>query len=171
MHYIKCGDVYSKPGLGSWALRLGFRRWIVAALAVCSIAQAQSKEPEPAPLPGCEDQVTAGGPGGKQDRFFPMPLDKVKTAATNALNALEFEVKKNASNTIEAHKSRHLGVFIGSGGENIKLSFKEASEGGQSGTQVTGETKKTVIGRLAQKNWTTAVLAQTACVLQKEANK
>lgn len=149
------------------------RFWL--ALAACGLllagatkAAAQKKDKEePAPLPGCEAEVKAGKEKGKQDRFFPMPLAKVKEAAVSALNALEFEVKKDSDNDIEAAKKRHVGVFVGSGGEKVALHFEESEEGGQKGTRVSGETKKGFVGRAGQKSWTNAVLAQTACNLQK----
>ncbi len=149
--------------------------WVLVAVAfiwVVSPTWAQDKQPqEPATLPGCEDQVRSGGPGGKQERFFPLPLPKVKAAATEALQALEFKVKKDTNDSLEAHKARHMGVFVGSGGEKVQLNFKETEQDGQKGTMVTGETKKNVVGIAGQKTWTGAVLAQTACVLQKDAQK
>ena len=143
-----------------------------ALIGAVSPAWAQDKQSqEPATLPGCADQVRSGGPKGKQERFFPMPLPKVKEAATEALQALEFEVKKDTNDSLEAHKARHLGIFVGSGGEKVRLDFREAEQDGQKGTMVTGETKKGFVGGAGQKTWTGAVLAQTACFLQKDAQK
>jgi hypothetical protein len=142
--------------------------WALPALA------AQDKQPqEPATLPGCTDQVRSGGPGGNQERFFPFPLLQVKAAATEALQSLEFEVKKKTKDEslLEAHKTRHLGVFVGSGGETIQLKLSEDEQNGQKGTMVNGKTKKSLVGIAGQKTWTSAVLSQTACVLQKNAQK
>ena len=149
----------------------------MAALLVCALvvgfpvsAQKKEKEKEkskePAPLAGCEDDVKSGKEKGKQERFFPHPVDKVKEATKSALAALEFEVKKDDAKGLEANKRRHLGVFVGSGGEKVVLHFTEAEENGQKGTRVTGETKKGFVGRVGQKSWTAAVLAQTACQLR-----
>jgi len=148
-----------------WVLVVGAITW------VASPAWAQDKAGEPSPLPGCEDQVRSGGPKGKQERFFPMPLATVKQAAIEAVQSLEFEVKKNTDNSLEARKARHMGVFVGSGGEKVRLEFREAEQDGQKGTMVTGETKKNMVGIAGQKTWTSAVLAQTNCVLQKGAQK
>jgi hypothetical protein len=115
------------------------------------------------------DQVRSGGPGGTQERFFPFPLPKVKQAATDALQSLEFEVKEKGGGSLEAHKARHMGLFVGSGGEKVLLNFREAEQDGQKGTIVAGKTKKNMLGIVGQKTWTSAVLAQTACVLQKGA--
>jgi hypothetical protein len=67
---------------------------------------------------------------------------------------------------MEASKRRHVSAVVGAGGERLILRFESAQRGGQSGTRVTGETKKSFVGRLAQKTWTTAVLAQIACNLR-----
>lgn len=143
---------------------------LAGGLLTTAPARAQKKEKdakEPAPLAGCEDtDVKAGKEKGKQERFYPMPMAKVKEAVVSALTALEFEVKKDSNNEIEANKKRHVGVFVGSGGEKVVLHLEEAEEGGQKGTRVSGETKKGFVGRAGQKSWTNAVLSQTACMLK-----
>src|SRR6185369_5804916 len=103
---------------------------------------------------------------GKQERFFPMPVARVRAAALGALDALEFKVNNDSAEEIEATKKRHFGV-IGSGGEKMVLRFEAAQEKGQRGTLVIGETKKGIIGRVGQKSWTNAVLAQTGCLLRR----
>jgi hypothetical protein len=150
----------------AWVLAAGAFIWVV------SPAWAQEKQSkEPATLAGCEDQIRSGGQKGKQERFYPFALPKVKEAAVEALHSLEFEVKKDTNDSLEAQKARHMGVFVGSGGEKVRLDFKEDEQNGQKGTMVTGETKKGFVGGAGQKTWTGAVLSQTACNLQKEAQK
>jgi hypothetical protein len=95
-----------------------------------------------------------------------MPVARVKEAAEAALGALDFTIRKDDSGEIEASKNRHIGVLVGAGGEREILQFEAATQDGQNGTRVTGETKKSFMGRLAQKSWTAAVLAQTACNLR-----
>lgn len=99
-----------------------------------------------------------------------MPLAKVKKAAAAALKTLDFHIRRNANNEIEASKRRHIGALVGAGGEKVILHFKETQQGGQNGTRVTGETRKTFVGRVAQKSWTNAVLAQTTCILREDAS-
>ena len=143
-------------------------------LALCTLAAVATAAPqkpakpsdEPKPLAGCESkEIKSGKEKGAQERFFPAPMAKVKETVVSALTALEFEVKKDSGQQIEAHKKRHIGVFVGSGGEKLVLRFQEAEEGGQKGTRVTGETKKGFVGRVGQKSWTGAVLDQTDCML------
>jgi len=95
-----------------------------------------------------------------------MPVEKVKKAALDSLALLDFTIHKNEGNEIEASKKRHIGAVIGAGGEREILHFMPAQEGGKQGTLVTGETKKSAVG-LAQKSWTSAVLAEIACNLRQ----
>jgi hypothetical protein len=129
---------------------------------------ADANKSEPAPVAGCEDaEYKSGGEKGVQDRFFAAPPEAVKRAAVSALGSLDFNIHKNSNNEIEARKNRHIGVVLGAGGERVILTFRKTERGGQSGTRVIGETKKSFVGRMAQKTWTDAVLAQIACKLRE----
>ena len=139
---------------------------------------AASATPEPAPPParpaaaarvqpapsGCEDaEYKPGKEKGVQEHFFPAPLETVKKAAAGAFTNLEFIIHKDANNEMEASKKRHLGIL--GGGERVTLIFERAQRGGQTGTRVSGETRKNKVARIAQKSWTNAVFAQIACKL------
>jgi hypothetical protein len=128
----------------------------------------QQDDVEPAPLAGCQDaESRAGGPNGVQERFFAVSMDAVRRATVQAFENLDFTVHKDTPGEMEASKRRHLSAVVGAGGERLILHFSAAKKGGQSGTKVTAETKKSIIGKLAQKSWTGAVLAQIACNLKK----
>jgi len=128
---------------------------------------AAAAEPEPAPLAGCQDaESRSGGPNGVQQRFFHASEDAVRSAALQALANLDFTIHKSSEHDIEASKKRHLSVVVGGGGEKVTLHFSGAKRNEQAGTWVTGETKKSITGRLAQKTWTSAVLAQISCNLR-----
>jgi hypothetical protein len=121
---------------------------------------------EPAPLPGCEDaQYKSGGQKGTEERFFAAPPDTVRNAALSALDSLDFRIHKKSDGEIEASRKRHLGAIVGAGGERVVLTFEVSKRGSTSGTRVTGRTKKHIVGYMAQKTWTDAVLAETACKL------
>lgn len=125
------------------------------------------QEPEPAPLPGCEDaESRAGGPKGVMERFFPASEDAVRRAANTALSTLDFQIHRNDQHEIEASKRGHLNAVVGAGVEHMILRFASVQRNGQRGTLVTGETKKTLVGRLTQKSWTSAVMAQISCNLR-----
>jgi hypothetical protein len=129
---------------------------------------AGESEPEPAPLPGCEDaEYRSGKVKGARQRFYPAPVDSVKRAAGAALRSLDFNIHRDAGNEMEASKRRHISAIVGAGGERLILHFDKARQGNQAGTLVTGETRKSFVGRMAQKSWTNAVLAQIACHLRE----
>ena len=131
-------------------------------------AAESEPEPEPQPLAGCEDaEYRSGNVKGARQRFYPAPIDSVKRAAGAALLSLDFNIHRDAGNEMEASKRRHIGAIVGAGGERLILHFAEAQQGGHAGTLVTGETRKSFVGRMAQKSWTNAVLAQIACHLRE----
>ena len=138
-------------------------------LASTVLAQKKDKEAnQPAPLPGCESkEIKSGKEKGKQERIFQAPMAKAKEALLGSLAALEFDVKKDEANDIEANKKRHVGVFVGSGGEKVVFHLEEVDQEGQKATKITGETKKGFVGRAGQKSWTGAILDQTNCILLK----
>jgi hypothetical protein len=118
-------------------------------------------------MAGCQDaESRSGGAKGLQERFYPASVEEVRKAAAQALVNLDFVIHKNDSHGIEASKRRHLSVVVGGGGEKLVLQYQRAQKGGQSGTMVTGETKKSIVGHLAQRTWTDAVLAQIGCNLR-----
>jgi hypothetical protein len=121
------------------------------------------KEPEPAPSATCDDPEYKSHKAGPEERFFPMPEDRVRAAVVSALKTLDFTVHKDEGDVIEASKNRHASVIIGAGGEKETLHFAAATQGGKQGTTVSGDTKKRMP---TQKSWTAAILAQTSCNLK-----
>ena len=111
--------------------------------------------------------IKPGNEKGKQERFFAYPLQKVKEATIDAMKSIEFEVKKDKGNELEAQRKRHVGVFVGSGGETVVVQFQEAEEGGAKGTRVIAETKKGFVGRAGQKSWSNAVLDEAERILKE----
>jgi hypothetical protein len=92
--------------------------------------------------------------------------DTVRQAAIQAFTNLDFTVHSSTTHDMEASKKRHLSAVIGAGGERVTLHFSTTKKNGQAVTRVVGETKTSLTGRLAQKSWTTAVLAQIGCNLR-----
>lgn len=144
---------------------------IESAPAPATPSVAETKEPEPAPLAGCDDaEFKSGGQKGAEERFFAAPPEQVRRAALSALDSLDFNIHKDTSKEIEASKKRNIGVIVGAGGERVILTFQKAESGGHSGTLLIARTKKSFVGRVTQRTWTDAVLAQTACKL-RESNR
>jgi hypothetical protein len=125
-------------------------------------------ESEPAPLPSCQDEeFKSGGRKGRESRFFAASLVDVRRAAENAFGSLNFNVHKNTSQQMEAIRKRNIGVIVGASGERVVLRFQHTTSEGQAGTLVTGDTKKNFVGRVTQRTWTDAVLAEMACKLRE----
>jgi hypothetical protein len=128
---------------------------------------AQTGEAEPAPLAGCRDAETrAGGPNGAQERFFMASEDAVRRAALQAFANLDFTIHNSTAHDMEASKKGKLNTVVGGGTERVILHFTSMRYNGQIGTKVVGETKRGIMGRVTQKPWTGAVLAQIACNLR-----
>jgi hypothetical protein len=122
---------------------------------------AQTGELEPAPLKGCPDAgARAGGPSGAQERFFPASEDAIRAAALQAFANLDFTVHNSTAHEMEASKKGRAGTG------RVILHFESTSSNGQDGTKVVGETKRGIMGRVTQKPWTGAVLAQIECNLR-----
>jgi hypothetical protein len=151
------------------------KRTIALASVLClcfftlsgAAALPQEKKPE-AEKAKEKAEIKPGKEKGKQERFFAHPLQKVKEATIDAMKAIEFEVKKDKGNELEAKRKRHVGVFVGSGGETLVVQLREAEEGGAKGTRVIAETKKGFVGRAGQKSWSNAVLDETERILKAE---
>lgn len=124
----------------------------------------KASTPAPAKARGCDDADTRPGvDSGTQEKTFAASPEAVRNAAMEAFAALDFQIQKDNSSFLEARKKKHLGAIVGAGGEHVVLTLEKT----QQGTRVTAKTVKTFTGRLAQKNWTNAVLAQLACRLHR----
>ena len=140
---------------------------ILLITCACILAMPGSANCQQPSKPCEASEIKPGKEKGKQQRFFASPKEKVKEALVDALKALEFEVKKDKDNEIEASRKHHMGVFVGSGGESLVARLEEAEETGVKGTRITAETRKGFIGRAGQKSWSSAVLDQTECILKE----
>ena len=102
-----------------------------------------------------DDQGAASKGGGNVDQTVGYPMDAVHSAAKQALltYGCESKGKKERPDYIECTRSRHMGVFVGSGGE--KLTVKLSPVGNE--TRVVIKTGKGFAGRLGKKNWSTQV--------------
>lgn len=149
----------------SFVLFLGLL--ILGSVTTLRAEKNKAEKDKPAATLDCKNlEVKAGKEKGKQERFFAYPVDKVKAAVVDGLKSIEFEVKEEKGNQMEAHHKRHMGMFVGSGGETLVVEFAEAKEGETAGTKVMAETKKGFVGRAGQKSWTNAVLDQAECILK-----
>ena len=96
------------------------------------------------------------------DQTIAYPLDKVLDAAKQALATYGCSVKKEKPDYLECTRDRHIGVFVGSGGEKVKVKLSE--KGGE--TRVKINTGKGFVGRLGKKNWSTPIFDEMMKILK-----
>jgi hypothetical protein len=98
-----------------------------------------------------KDDPSKGSKDVDQTVAYPMP--KVLDAARQALTTYGCDVKKEKGDYLECTRDRHVGVFVGSGGE--KVTVKLSPKGNE--TRVEIKTGKGFVGRLGKKNWSTPI--------------
>jgi hypothetical protein len=124
---------------------------LVLTLSVVSYAPA-NQEKENDPSKGSKDV----------DQTIAYPMDKVLDAAKQALATYGCSIKKEKPDYLECTRDRHIGVFVGSGGEKVKvrLSAKESE------TRVQINTGKGFVGRVGKKNWSTPIFNEMMKILK-----
>ena len=96
------------------------------------------------------------------DQTIAYPLDKVLDAAKQALATYGCSVKKEKPDYLECTRDRHIGVFVGSGGEKVKV--KLSAKGSETRVQI--NTGKGFVGRLGKKNWSTPIFDEMMKILK-----
>jgi hypothetical protein len=96
------------------------------------------------------------------DQVVPFAMERVLSAAKQAFATYGCEIKKERSDNLECTRSRHVGVFVGSGGEKVTVQLS-AKDGG---TRVQVKTGKGFVGRLGKKNWSTPIFAEMERLLR-----
>lgn len=84
-------------------------------------------------------------------------LPATKDIALKVLKAVDSTVKQESADAISAQRNRHIGVFVGSGGEEIFINFKSVDKGR---TFVTVATKTGFVGGAGQKAWSCEIVGK-----------
>jgi hypothetical protein len=87
------------------------------------------------------------------DQTVAYPMLKVVDAAKQALNTYGCDIKKEKPDYLECTRDRHIGAFVGSGGEKVTVQL--SAKGSE--TRVVIKTGKGFAGRLGKKNWSTPI--------------
>jgi hypothetical protein len=77
--------------------------------------------------------------------------------ATKVLSAVDATVTEKTGTEIKAQRNRHVGLFVGSGGEELHVALKPIPE---KGTFVTVATKTGFVGGAGQKAWSCQIVDQ-----------
>jgi hypothetical protein len=96
------------------------------------------------------------------DQTISYPMDKVLDAAKQAIATYGCSVKKEKTDYLECTRDRHIGVFVGSGGEKVKV--KLSAKGNETRVQIS--TGKGFVGRVGKKNWSTPIFNEMMKILK-----
>lgn len=115
---------------------------VICALAVQPATQEKEKDD---PSKGSKDV----------DQVVAYPMAKVLDAAKQATATYGCDSKKDKEKAdyFECTRDRHIGVFVGSGGEKVTVKLSE--KGNE--TRVEIKTGKGFVGRVGKKNWSTPI--------------
>jgi hypothetical protein len=79
------------------------------------------------------------------------------TIANKVLSAVDASVTENTPTQIKAQRNRHIGLLVGSGGEELNVTLSPVSN---SSTFVTVATKTGFVGGAGQKAWSCQIVDQ-----------
>ena len=131
--------------------RIVFGSLVAIVLTLSFVICAQAVQPA-----NQEKEKDDPSKGSKDvDQTVAYPMDKVLNAARQALTTYGCDVKKDKEKAdyLECTRDRHVGMFVGSGGE--KVTVKLSAKGNE--TRVEVKTGKGFVGRLGKKNWSTPI--------------
>jgi|SRR3989338_343794 len=84
--------------------------------------------------------------------------------AKKVISGLDATINKETENSIEAQRNRHIGLFIGSGGEELVIELKKIDD---TKTFVTVATKTGFVGGAGQKPWSCEIVDQMVKMASK----
>lgn len=107
-----------------------------------------------------DDSYKVNQPNYAQDCFdasvlIDKNLAEAKDIAGKALASIDTTVTEETATTINAQRNRHIGVFVGSGGEELSVTLKAVSD---DRTFVAVTTKTGFVGAVGQKAWSCEVI-------------
>jgi hypothetical protein len=82
-------------------------------------------------------------------------LARTKDVTKKVLVAVDASVESEAVDTLKAQRNRHIGVFVGSGGEELFINWNAM---GTEKTYVTVTTKTGFVGGAGQKAWSCQIV-------------
>ena len=91
-------------------------------------------------------------------------LASARDIAKKVLAALDARVLSDSTQLIEAQRNRHVGVLVGSGGEELSISFKSVSD---RETFVAAATKTGFVGGAGQKAWSCQIVDEMVKLAMK----
>jgi|KBSSwiStaDraftv2_1062776.scaffolds.fasta_scaffold47225_3 hypothetical protein len=131
---------------------------VVVGASACLLIAGVTVLAQPAgqavqPATQAEEKEDASKGSKDVDRTIAYPMAQVLAAAKQALDTYGCDVKKEKADYLECTRDRHVGAFVGSGGEKVTVQL--SSKGSE--TRIEIKTGKGFVGRLGKKNWSTPI--------------
>ena len=82
-------------------------------------------------------------------------MKRAKDIAKKVIIGLDSEITEETESSIKAQRNRHIGVFVGSGGEELAVNLKEIDS---NKTFVSATTKTGFVGGAGQKPWSCQIV-------------
>jgi hypothetical protein len=82
-------------------------------------------------------------------------MKRAKDIARKVIIALDSEITEETNTSVKAQRNRHIGVFVGSGGEELVVNLKEINS---NKTFISATTKTGFVGGAGQKAWSCQII-------------
>lgn len=89
---------------------------------------------------------------------------RAKDIAKKALIALDSKITEETDTSINAQRNRHVGVFVGSGGEELSVNLKTIDN---NKTFISATTKTGFVGGAGQKAWSCKIIDEMVKMVVK----
>jgi hypothetical protein len=91
-------------------------------------------------------------------------MQRAKEIAKKTLIALDSKITEETDTSIKAQRNRHIGVFVGSGGEELAVNLKEIEA---NKTFISATTKTGFVGGAGQKAWSCKIIDEMVKMAMK----
>lgn len=91
-------------------------------------------------------------------------INRARDIAKKALVAVDSKINEETDTLIKAQRNRHIGVFVGSGGEELSISLKDT---GENKTFMAITTKTGFVGGAGQKAWSCQIVDEVVKMASK----
>ena len=90
-----------------------------------------------------------------------VPAKRAKDIAEKVIAAVDATIEENGDTSIKAQRNRHIGLFVGSGGEELVVNLQAV---GNDRTYVTITTKTGFVGGAGQRAWSCEIVDKMAAM-------
>jgi hypothetical protein len=91
-------------------------------------------------------------------------IAEAREISKKVLAALDSTISEETATTLKAQRNRHIGVFVGSGGEELFITLQEVPD---NKTFVTAATKTGFVGGAGQKAWSCQIIDQIVAMASR----